>query len=284
MTQLANDTFQRANQSGWGTASDGQVWSVTGPGTLAITGNEGTVISNFSDTHVQLGTKVSNDIEILCRMAISDSNDICGLQGRFTTSGGISCYKFLYYTGGVHINKSITGSSSNLANASFTMSTGVFYWFRFRITGSLLLGKIWQDGTAEPSAFTVTSTDISVNGAGGIAVLANTATASNVISFDHFYAVDYILSDSNTEVSSYTTSFTVIKTDTFSFTEIWAIAVITGETGTFSEVEAYSLATGNSFIDSLTILDVFIPDTLSVKDYATDNLITRSGFIKVIIR
>lgn len=43
------------------------------------------------------------------------------------------------------------------ATSVFSASTAV--WFRFRIWGTTLLGKVWQDGTREPIAWTGIGTD-----------------------------------------------------------------------------------------------------------------------------
>lgn len=39
---------------------------------------------------------------------------------------------------------------------AFNWSVGVWYWFRMRIEGSTLMGKIWADGTGEPSSWQFT--------------------------------------------------------------------------------------------------------------------------------
>jgi len=192
-TALASDTFARANQSGWGTASDSETWSIkVGPGTLSIANNEGVCISTGTDTDVQLGTHTTSDFDILCRMAINNYNDICGVQARFTVSGGQpTCYKLLWYTTGLHINKAVAGVNTQLATATFGMNPGQFAWMRLPGVGSTLYGRAWQDGTTEPTTWQVTVQDTSVTGPGGFALLANTASGSSGVEFDHFQASAY---------------------------------------------------------------------------------------------
>lgn len=187
MTIIASDTFQRSNQSGWGTASDGETWAFTGQAaTESIASNEGVIAgTSVNDTHAQIGTQTLGDQELLCRIAINNSNDICGLEARFSTYN--NTYKFLYYSNAVHINKTVSGSNSNLANSgAFTMTVGTFYWFRFRCQGTTIEGKVWQDGTNEPGSWTVSTTDSSL-ASGGFALLGNTGTGSGV-QYDHFTA------------------------------------------------------------------------------------------------
>ncbi len=207
MTVLGNDSFTRSDlASGWGVATDGQIWTQTGPGTRFLSGNEGVLVSTGGDQHVQLGTQTSGDMDLLCRFSVNNLNDIVGLQGRFTSSGGnTTCYKLLFYSGGIHINKAIAGANSNLSNYNQAITANTYYWLRFWISGSNLYGKIWQDGTAELGYWMISATDTSVTGSGGVALLGTTDAASSGVRFDHFYAVDVVhnnqLSTFSAEVS-----------------------------------------------------------------------------------
>jgi len=189
---IAQDTAVRPNQSGFGTASDGETYTLTGTGTASIVSNELVLSSVGSDTLAQLGTRTITDGEVLCRLTIGDPNDILGIQARFSVSGGQpTCYKLLWYGGNLHLNKAVAGVNSQLTTVAFTMSAGVFVWFRLRVQGSGLYGRAWQDGTAEPGAWMTTITDTDVASAGGFALLGNTAVASSV-QFDHFSALTLV--------------------------------------------------------------------------------------------
>lgn len=64
-------------------------------------------------------------------------------------------------------------------------------WLRLKITGSTLRAKIWQDGTAEPPDWSVTTTDPSLTAAGAIGTRsilssANTNTLPVTASYDGF--------------------------------------------------------------------------------------------------
>lgn len=202
MSILGIDNFVRSdNANSWGIASDGQTWTKTGTGTISIASNKGKIISNGQDTHVQPGSTVAPDMEVSCRIAIGHSGDICGVQGRFTAGGGATTtYKLLWYGGQIHLNKSVAGANSQLTGVNFTMTPGTAYWFRLRISkesGVNLLGKIWQDGTAEPPAWVTTTSDTAVTGSGGFAVLGNTNVSSTGILFDNFMAADTPTSTEN---------------------------------------------------------------------------------------
>lgn len=194
VTALGQDTFQRANQTGWGTSSDGHVWNNNvGSGTISITSDEG-VISTTSgnDVDIQFDSVSAADVDLYVRFAINNSADVAGIEGRYSAPGAVvTCYKFLYYSGQVHINKSVAGSNTNLTNAGSAITVAAFYWFRFQIQGTTLSGKIWQDGTAEPVSWTTTTTDSSISSSGGLALLANSSSGSGV-QFDHFQATSPI--------------------------------------------------------------------------------------------
>lgn len=186
MPVLDADTFVRSNQSGWGTASGGHTWAATGhASTQSIASDEGIISANGgNDTANQLGSVTSADQELLIRLTIHNSADIAGVLGRYTSLN--STYKFLYYTGAVHINKTVSSvSTADIGTAyTITLTTGTYYWFRFRIKGTSLYGRVWQDGTTEPTTWHVTATDSGLS-TGGYALLANTGTGAG-ISFDHF--------------------------------------------------------------------------------------------------
>lgn len=187
MTILAQDTFIRANQSGWGTASDGESWSSSGASsTQSITSNEGVIAATGgSDTHNQLGTQTADDQDILCRIAINNASDVTGIQARFSTSGGFTAYKLLYYSNDLHINKVYLGTNTPLVSyGGYTLTLGTFYWFRLRCVGNSIAAMIWPDGGASPPNWLMALTDVSIP-SGGFAVLANSNSGIG-IKFDHF--------------------------------------------------------------------------------------------------
>lgn len=189
MTILAQDTFVRANQSGWGTASDGESWTTSGASsTQSIASNKGVITSTGgSDTHNQLGTQTTTDQDLLCRIAINTSSDVAGIQARFGTSGGFTAYKLLYYSNDLHINKVYLGNNTSLLSyGGYTLSPGAFYWFRLRCLGSTVSAMLWPDGQVAPVNWMLTTTDVSI-ASGGFAVLANSNSGSG-IQFDHFSA------------------------------------------------------------------------------------------------
>jgi hypothetical protein len=188
-TTSASDTFVRANQSGWGTASDGETWTTTGTGTQTIVSNEGVLISTLADTNVRIGTNTLADVDIRCRITVGAGLDIVGIEGRYSVSGGnVTCYKLVWASGTLLINKCIAGVNTNLATVGYTVAAGVINQYHLRIQGSNIYANLYPDGPNEPSVWMLTATDSSISAAGGYAVLGNTNTGSPGIQFDHFSA------------------------------------------------------------------------------------------------
>ncbi len=180
------DSFTRANQSGFGTASDGETWTASG-GTLSIASNKGVIVSDGADAHIQLGSQTGTNMIVQCLLSINNANDICGVEARFTAASGTSCYKLLFYGADVHINKSVTGSGTNLANnGGFTMTLNTLYVFKISCVGTAIKGKVWANGTGEPG-WLMSVTDSSV-ASGGFALLGQTNGGSTGVQCSNFLA------------------------------------------------------------------------------------------------
>lgn len=192
---LTSDSFSRANQSGFGTSSGGKTYTEIGTGAASISSNEGLIVSSGTDTNMEMNITPTGytDVDLVCRVSINNSGDTCGIESRFsgTTLANISCYKLLFYSGAIHINKEVSGTITNLTNSTFTMNPGTFYWFRLLVQGTNIMAKAWQDGTLEPSAWAMSTTDSSIAGPGAIALIGNTAGPSTGVRFDSLTAYKY---------------------------------------------------------------------------------------------
>lgn len=193
MSIVAQDTFARANQSGWGMASDGHVWTVQQAGpALSIANNEGVasgagtgsrglvtlgapgitdgeVVFRFSDS--QLTT--SQDIYALCRMADASNYYWLGFQWLNSTTFNLA------------IRKRVAATNTTLVTSAISVAPATFYWIRARVQGSTLFAKFWQDGQAEPAGWTLTTTDTSLT-SGALWGLAPFTTAGQSLQVDSF--------------------------------------------------------------------------------------------------
>lgn len=191
MSQIGADTFIRSNQSGWGTASDGQTWSqIDGTDTLAISSNEGTATGKVNTNSMQLGTKTAKDIEGLVRVSVSATNARAGIELRVADANTYYACRLNGSTNQLDLCKQVSGLTSVIVSGSFTVAASTFYWIRFRAQGTTIEGKIWQDGNSEPGSWTVSTTDSTYTSAGGFGLYTSVAATSTVVKFDHFTATN----------------------------------------------------------------------------------------------
>ena len=158
---LAIDYMDRANQSGLGTADDGQTYTKVGTGTDAISGNEATVTNTTGDVYEKLGSKSASDSEDSTRFSLSASTMKAGVMLRYVDAN--NWYALFATTTTLSIVKSANGTQTTLATATVALLTATYYRMRLRAVGLFpvrLSGRTWVDGTAEPTgAFAVTATD-----------------------------------------------------------------------------------------------------------------------------
>jgi hypothetical protein len=197
MAVLASDTFTRANQISWGTSSGGQTWTTPrGSGTFSITSNEGVNSSNSSSFSVaRIGSGTATSTEVLVRLNPADTTSDIGCIARFVDSNNF--YYGVLVGGVARIGKDVSGSFSTLASTSVTYSNGNFYWLRFNLISTNLKLKFWNDGSVEPTSWTVTTTDASLSSGGyGLGSDASGSTNfDNLIVTDAPAAVHFFVSD-----------------------------------------------------------------------------------------
>jgi hypothetical protein len=198
MTVQASDTFAHSNQSGWPTSSGGQTWntSARGSGTYSISSNEGVNSGNsgtFSVARLGSGTATSTGISV--RVNPADTTSDIGTIARFTDSNNF--YYGILVGGVARIGKDVSGTFTTLASTSVTYSNGNYYWLLFVLSSTNLKLKFWADGTVEPAAFTVTTTDSSLSSGGyGLGSDASGSTNfDNMIVTDAPSAVHFFVSD-----------------------------------------------------------------------------------------
>lgn len=179
-TYIVQDTFTRANQSGWGTASNGMAWS-SGTG-LSIAGNEGMVSNSPASQFETLGAATTTDGNGLVRFSLAAANDTAGLLLRESSSTGL----LARYDGGgnLQLMQKTSGSWTNVAKTPVSVSAGTFYWLRFLVQGTSVSMRLWQSGTPEPSVWTWTGTT-TVSGAAAMGLYA-WAAQGQPVSFDNF--------------------------------------------------------------------------------------------------
>lgn len=151
-----DSTWQVVNESN---SSDGVVLqhTATADGRRIITWNDVGEISGDFDILVKWKVSQAIDGDIPTRVMAYASGTTQATQNAYQLDS--------LFPSTLRIGKTQNGSYSTLAsNVSlpFTIDNNLWYWYRFRKVGSTLYGKLWKDGTDEPTDFMVTITDTSL--------------------------------------------------------------------------------------------------------------------------
>lgn len=184
-TTIAQDTFQRANQSGWGKASDGLTWGGDAGNTsvFSIKNNTGQVSNSNGNTYsAVLGPQVGNAQALFSGSLSSFNNNNMGAVLRWTDDN--NWYKAYIDGSSLVLQKKVNGSTSTIKMVSFAASAGTSYTLRFSVSGTTLSAKVWKTGTTEPANWMITATDSTFSsGFCGLRVLAQNGTAATITSF-----------------------------------------------------------------------------------------------------
>ena len=176
---LATDTFQRANQSLWGTASDGQTWGgdANTLSTFSISGNAGVVNSGSSSDSAVLGP-VATDAEVYATGSLS-SYTSANFGDVLRWTDGNDWYKAYIDGSSLVVQKKVAGAATILTTVPFAAAAGTAYTIHFRVQGSTLTANVWPASGTEPSGWMATVTDTSLSsGYCGMRFLSQGGTAT----------------------------------------------------------------------------------------------------------
>jgi len=179
-TTLGQDTFQRANQSLWGTASDGQKWGgdANTSSAFSISGNSGKE-SNAGGTSYSavLGPTTSNAEAFATFSMSSLTNSNTGVVLRWTD--GNNWYKAFIDGASLILQKKVAGATTNLTSVPFAASANVSYTIHMRVVGSTLTANVWTASGSEPTGWMLTGSDTALtSGYCGIRLLTQTGSTT----------------------------------------------------------------------------------------------------------
>ena len=186
-TVLAKDTFQRAAQVFWGTASDGRLWGgdansievfsiVKGAG--QIDHAQGTFNAVLGDLNTNAEVLVSASVN---QFAAGGKVNV-GAVLRWTDAN--NWYKALLDGTQLQILSRVNGVATSLGSVPFQATGGVTYNVRFRVMGANLFARAWQSGRPEPATWMLTVANTALTqGMGGVRVLVQNTTVIRVTSF-----------------------------------------------------------------------------------------------------
>jgi virginiamycin B lyase len=184
LTALAQDTFQRPNQVGWGKASDGLTWggSANNQNVFSINNDKGQVSNGSGPYFALLGPSVT-DAEVLFSGSLS-SFDKSSLGAVLRWTSAKNWYKASISGTSLVIQKKVNGTLTLLGKTAFAATAGTSYTVRFSVVNSTLSAKVWQTGTTEPANWMITVMDNSLpSGSCGLQMQVQSTTTAAITSF-----------------------------------------------------------------------------------------------------
>jgi hypothetical protein len=183
-TVLAQDNFTRANQQDWGIASDGLTWGgdANTNAAFSIHNNVGQIANGTGPYNAVLGPAVT-DAQVYFTSSISSfTNNNLGAVLRWQDTN--DWYKAYINGTQLVIQKRVKGVITTLAQQNFTAAPNTPYDLRFQAVGPTLSVKAWPASAAEPSAWTITTTDSSLtSGQCGLRIQVLSATSASITYF-----------------------------------------------------------------------------------------------------
>lgn len=205
-TSLAEDDFNRTVAAGgWGTASDGHTYTLTGGVSSterSVASNRGLVTVSASQTlhRQQTVSETCMDADVRCQMAVSATATGGSLNGcvllRWSSSTAHYRARVEFTTGG-NVSVSVTVGSTIIgtnASTGLTYTPGAIFEVRARIIGYRILIRVWPTGTTEPTVWHIDRTDVSsTHASGAVGLSAHGGSGNSNVGveyrFDNFEVV-----------------------------------------------------------------------------------------------
>lgn len=192
MTNLAVDTFNRADQSDWGNASDGQVWAnVGGPGSYRILSNRGHIgnFNNYTINRLGSGTTADIDAEVSINLGDSSLNG-AGIAWRVADIN--NGYRLVTFDNSIYLDKYIAGVRTNITNVFIGFSNADQLRMRVQHIGSACKVKLWNLSGSEPGSWAIDVTENSISSAGYFGLISDLFGGTGVgeVQYYDFTATD----------------------------------------------------------------------------------------------
>ncbi|MGH2497888.1 MAG: hypothetical protein ACRDIV_24565 [Ktedonobacteraceae bacterium] len=184
---LAKDTFQRAAQTFWGSASDGRLWAgdANSIEVFSIVTGAGQIDHAQGTFNAVLGPQITN-AEVLVTASVNHfaAGGTVNIGAALRWKDGNNWYKALIDGAKLQILSRVNGVTTSLASMPFVAKDGATYNLRFRAMGANLFARAWQSGQPEPTAWMLTVANTALTqGLGGVRVLVLNTTVIRVTSF-----------------------------------------------------------------------------------------------------
>ena len=182
---MAQDNFQRANQTYWGTAADSQRWAgnANSSKVFSISSNAGQIAGNSTNSYDAIpGPQVANAEVVFTGSMNNFSGANMGAVLRRTDTN--NWYRAYIDGKNLIIQKKVAGTLTKLKSIAFAATNGTAYTLRFNVVGSTLSAKVWQASTTEPTNWMLTLNDSSLtSGFCGLRTLLVSGATAQFTSF-----------------------------------------------------------------------------------------------------
>lgn len=182
---LAQDSFQRKDQTLWGAASDGRQWGgdANAKAAFTIAGGTGQIANGQGSFNALLGTASANS-EVVASAMINQFTEGANIGVVLRWNDDNNWYKVLIDGKHISLLKRANGISTTLSTLPFQAQGGVVYTLRFQAVGAMLFAKAWPLNTTEPANWIITSNDTALtSGQSGIRVVLQDGGIINITSF-----------------------------------------------------------------------------------------------------
>lgn len=186
VTILAQDSFHRANQVFWGTASDGRQWTgdANSIEVFSIVGGAGHIDHAQGAFNAVLGSANTNAEVIFSGVTNQFVQDQVNMGAVLRWTSGNNWYKALIDGTRLQILRRVNGQITPLGSVPFAARGGILYTLRFRAVGAALFAKAWPGNQPEPTGWMLTTMDTSLStGLGGLRFLLQSGTVVKVTAF-----------------------------------------------------------------------------------------------------
>src|SRR5579859_5172846 len=159
---MIHDVFERANQTFWGSAPDGQMWQgdAATNEAFSISGHTGLIAPQAEGAYNALIGPEAASANILVALTITNfgqQHNNVGIVLRYSDSGHF--YKALFDGAQFRLVKVMGNTTVVLASMPFTAVPRTFYAMRFQAQGDQLAASVWQIGDPEPTSAQLIVTD-----------------------------------------------------------------------------------------------------------------------------
>ena len=173
---IARDDFERADQSLWGRASDGQLWSgdANSRSAFRISSTNGVIADSSpgGNSYEGLLGPATTSANVLV-VASMDGPPTFGAIARAQDHNDFYDAEIDGNAIGLWVVKNGNRSSLAKSSVAFAIGPDSSYSIRLVASGSTLEARIWPTSAAEPSTWTVTTTDATfADGLAGVYAVA----------------------------------------------------------------------------------------------------------------